>query len=224
MRDSVVIIGAGPGGLASAILLASAGLKVTVIERLGVVGGRTSAIESEGFKFDLGPTFFLFPRVLEEIFAAAGESLRREVEMVRLDPQYRIIFGGGGALDATPDIARMEQQIAAIAAGTRQGFGVFLTRIESSSSAWSPVWRILFWVGAILSICGFSRCSRCCGRINRWTRTSSAFSAIRASAWPSHFSRNTSACRHSGARACFRSCHSSNTNMASSIRSAAAQR
>ena len=126
MRDSVVIIGAGPGGLASAILLASAGLKVSVIERCGVVGGRTSAIESEGFKFDLGPTFFLFPRVLEEIFSAAGESLRREVELVRLDPQYRIIFGGGGALDATSDISRMERQIAAIAGGDAAGFRRFL--------------------------------------------------------------------------------------------------
>jgi phytoene desaturase len=112
--------------LASAILLASAGLKVTVIERLAVVGGRTSAIESEGFKFDLGPTFFLFPRVLEEIFSAAGESLRREVELVRLDPQYRIIFGGGGALDATSDISRMERQIAAIAGGDAAGFRRFL--------------------------------------------------------------------------------------------------
>ena len=80
----------------------------------------------KGFKFDLGPTFFLFPRVLEEIFSAAGESLRSEVELVRLDPQYRIIFGGGGELDATPDISRMERQIAAIAGGDAAGFRRFL--------------------------------------------------------------------------------------------------
>jgi phytoene dehydrogenase-like protein len=59
MSASVVVIGAGPGGLAAAILLASAGLRVKVIERLSVVVGRTSAIAAEGFKFDLGPTFFL---------------------------------------------------------------------------------------------------------------------------------------------------------------------
>jgi phytoene desaturase len=46
------------------------------VERLSVVGGRTSAMAAGGFKFDLGPTFFLFPRVLEEIFATAGASLR----------------------------------------------------------------------------------------------------------------------------------------------------
>jgi hypothetical protein len=57
----VVIIGAGPGGLASAMLLASAGFRVKVLERRDRVGGRTSAIEWGGFRFDLGPTFFLYP-------------------------------------------------------------------------------------------------------------------------------------------------------------------
>lgn len=125
-RKEVIIIGAGPGGLASAILLATAGVKVKVLERLAMVGGRTSSIEAAGFKFDLGPTFFLYPRVLEEIFAAAGTSLRREVEMVRLDPQYRIMFGGGGEIHATPDITRMEQQIAALAPADAPGFRRFM--------------------------------------------------------------------------------------------------
>ena len=92
----VVIVGAGPGGLAASILLAAAGLRVRILERLPIVGGRTSTIEAEGFKFDLGPTFFLYPRILDEILRAAGTSLQAEVEMVRLDPQYRLTFGAGG--------------------------------------------------------------------------------------------------------------------------------
>ena len=126
MSASVVVIGAGPGGLAAAILLANAGLRVKVIERLSVVGGRTSAISAGGFKFDLGPTFFLFPRVLEEIFAAAGASLRSEVEMVRLDPQYRIVFGQGGELDATAEVSQMEAQIAQLSLEDAGGFRRFL--------------------------------------------------------------------------------------------------
>jgi phytoene desaturase len=126
MSASVVVIGAGPGGLAAAILLASAGLRVKVIERLSVVGGRTSAIAAEGFKFDLGPTFFLFPRVLEEIFAAAGASLCNEVEMVRLDPHYRITFGAGGEIDATAEVSRMEAQIAQLSLSDVAGFRRFL--------------------------------------------------------------------------------------------------
>ena len=137
-QKEVIIIGAGPGGLASAILLAASGVKVKVIERLPTVGGRTSSIESDGFKFDLGPTFFLYPRVLEEIFATAGTSLRAEVEMVRLDPQYRIIFGGGGQIDATPDIARMEQQIAAIAPADAPGFRRFLDENRTKLARMEP--------------------------------------------------------------------------------------
>lgn len=64
---TAVIIGAGPGGLAAAILLAAAGIRVRIIERLPIVGGRTSTIEADGFRFDLGPTFFLYPRVLEGV-------------------------------------------------------------------------------------------------------------------------------------------------------------
>ena len=93
MNKKIVIIGAGPGGLATAMLLASTGAKVTVVERLEHVGGRTSTHGAQGYKFDLGPTFFLYPRVLKEIFQTCGRELQTEVEMVRLDPQYRIMFG-----------------------------------------------------------------------------------------------------------------------------------
>ena len=73
--------------------------------RLDTPGGRTSSLESgTGFRFDLGPTFFLYPRVLADIFSACGYDLNNEVEMVKLDPQYRLIFGSGGDLLATPDL------------------------------------------------------------------------------------------------------------------------
>lgn len=112
--DRIVVVGAGPGGLASAMLLAKAGLDVTVVEKRGTVGGRTSTMEQDGFKFDVGPTFFLYPQVLREIFAATGHSLEKEVPMYRLDPQYRLVYGTGGQVDATPDVERMKAQIAAI--------------------------------------------------------------------------------------------------------------
>jgi phytoene desaturase len=138
MSKQVIIIGAGPGGLASAILLAAAGVRVKIIERLPVIGGRTSSLEADGFKFDLGPTFFLYPRVLEEIFAAAGTSLRKEVELVRLDPQYRIQFGAGGQLDCTPDVGAMERQIAALAPADAPGFRRFLNENRAKLAAMEP--------------------------------------------------------------------------------------
>ena len=138
MTKETIIIGAGPGGLASAILLASAGVKVKIIERLPFVGGRTSSIEADGYKFDLGPTFFLYPRVLDEIFRAAGTSLRAEVPMERLDPQYRIQFGAGGALDCTPNIERMEKQIEALSPADAPGFRRFLSENRTKLGAMEP--------------------------------------------------------------------------------------
>ncbi len=96
------------------MLLAKAGVDVTVVEKRATVGGRTSTMEQDGFKFDVGPTFFLYPQVLREIFAATGHDLEKEVPMHRLDPQYRLVFGSGGQLDATPNVERMKQAIAAI--------------------------------------------------------------------------------------------------------------
>ena len=110
----VVIIGAGPGGLAAAIQLAYAGVRVTLLESRDVVGGRTSAIERDGFRFDCGPTFFLYPRVLEEIFRSVGRELSVDVPMKRLDPQYRLTFGAGGQLDCSPNMDEMDRQIGAL--------------------------------------------------------------------------------------------------------------
>ncbi len=114
-QPHVVIVGAGPGGLAAALQAAQAGARVTIIEKQATVGGRTTTLEQDGFRFDLGPTFFLYPRVLAEIFTSLGRNLWSEIPMKRLDPQYRVSFGAGGHIDATPDIESMERQIAALA-------------------------------------------------------------------------------------------------------------
>jgi len=55
MSPEVIVIGAGPGGLSIAMILAAAGVRVRVFERNTQVGGRTTSIESQGYRFDLGP-------------------------------------------------------------------------------------------------------------------------------------------------------------------------
>ena len=139
MTRTVNIIGAGPGGLAAAMLLARAGLRVRVLERLDFPGGRTSTITTpEGFRFDLGPTFFLYPRVLDEIFTDSGYDLRREVEMVRLDPQYRLVFGAGGELLATPNIDRMEAEVSRLSPADRGAFTRFMTSNREKFARFAP--------------------------------------------------------------------------------------
>ena len=142
MSKEIIIIGAGPGGLASAILLASAGLRVTVLDRLPVVGGRTSTIAADGYRFDLGPTFFLYPRVLNDILRAAGTRLSAEIELVRLDPQYRIQFGSGGHLDATPRAEAMEEQIARFSPSDAPGFRRFLDENRTKFRLMEPCLEI----------------------------------------------------------------------------------
>jgi phytoene desaturase len=137
-KHKVVIVGAGPGGLAAAILLARSGVDVTVVERRNVVGGRTSTMEREGFKFDTGPTFFLYPRVLREILAAAGRDLDQEIPMHRLDPQYRLVFGSGGELLATPNLQRMEQAIAQLSPEDARGFHRFFCDNRNKLEKFTP--------------------------------------------------------------------------------------
>jgi phytoene desaturase len=133
-----IIVGAGPGGLAAALLLAKSGVKVTVIEKSSHVGGRTSTVEQDGFKFDIGPTFFLYPKVLREIFSAVGYDLDTEVPMTRLDPHYRLVFGAGGELLATPDVERMERAIAAISPEDAVRFDVFLRNNRTKLKDFMP--------------------------------------------------------------------------------------
>lgn len=138
MTKQAIVIGAGPGGLASALLLAAAGVRVRIFERLPHVGGRTSLLEAQQFKFDLGPTFFLYPKVLEEIYQSVGYKLNEEVELKRLDPQYRIQFGAGGELNCTADVERMEREIARVNPADAPGFSRFIADNRRKFSLFRP--------------------------------------------------------------------------------------
>ena len=136
-----VVVGAGPGGLAAAMLLAARGARVTLLEKDVVVGGRSrSQTTPEGYRFDLGPTFFLYPRILEEIFASCGADLREEVELIRLDPQYRVQFGAAGpAIDATPDLPRMMAELEKLSPADARALPAFMAANRAKLAAFRPV-------------------------------------------------------------------------------------
>lgn len=135
----VVIVGAGPGGLAAALQLAKAGARVTILEKQSWVGGRTATFEQAGFKFDIGPTFFLYPRVLQEIFASLGLDLMSEIPMQRLSPMYRIRFGAGGQIDATQDLAAMEEQIGQLSPTDRGALTRYMEHNRGKLARFKPV-------------------------------------------------------------------------------------
>jgi phytoene desaturase len=140
----IVIVGAGPGGLAAAMLLSAAGLRVTVLERLDRVGGRTSTLELDGFRFDRGPTFFMQPDSLREVFAMCGRSLDDEVELIRLDPHYCLRYGTGEQLYARPDPEQMRAEIARIAPADAPHVDRFLDENRRKLEAFEPVFRSNF--------------------------------------------------------------------------------
>ncbi len=151
MSKRVLIIGAGPGGLGTAMLLSQSGLDVTVLEKQPRVGGRTSVIEGDGYRFDLGPTFFLYPQILQEIFQAVGRDLFKEVPMTRLDPQYRLVFGAGGELTATSDIERMVEEIAKLSPADAPQFRRFMDYNRVKLEKFAPCLQVPFpgWTSLI---------------------------------------------------------------------------
>ncbi len=122
-RPTALIVGAGPGGLASALLLQHSGVDVTIVEKGDAVGGRTRIIEKDGYKFDRGPTFFHYPEVIEEIFQAIGKNAHDELGLMPLDPSYRLVYGAGGSIDATSNLDLMTERIRELAGDSNaEGF------------------------------------------------------------------------------------------------------
>ncbi len=124
---SALVIGAGIGGLATAGRLARAGYSVTVLEKSSAPGGRTNRVELEGFRFDTGPTLFLMPDVFEQTYAALGERMEDHLEVLRLDPTYRVHFHDRSTLELSGDLVRMRQQLETMEPGSFQAYLRFLS-------------------------------------------------------------------------------------------------
>ena len=121
--NPVVIIGGGLGGLASACTLAARGHQVRLLETNNWLGGKAAVHQDQGFRFDMGPTIVTMPSVLRKIFGEANRQLEKEIELVRVDPQWRSFFSDGSTLDLVADGEEMEQRIEAFAPGTGSGKG-----------------------------------------------------------------------------------------------------
>ena len=106
MNERVIVIGGGIGGLASAALLGKKGYDVTLVEKNARLGGVANRFEAEGFTFDMGPSWYLMPDVFRNFFALLGERVEDHLDLVRLDPSYRIFFWGENSYDFTSDLER----------------------------------------------------------------------------------------------------------------------
>ena len=94
---TIVVIGAGVGGLAAAALLARGGAAVTLLERHPLVGGRASLLEIDGYRWDTGPSWYLMREAFDQFFALMGTSTAEQLDLIDLDPRYRVYFEGEDA-------------------------------------------------------------------------------------------------------------------------------
>jgi phytoene desaturase len=118
---SVIVIGAGIGGITAATHLARGGLHVTVLEKNAHPGGRCDRFSREGHHFDTGPTLFLLPLLYEAEFRALGTSLRERLDLQRVDPTYHLVFDNGSQLVLNSDMKSMQDQLESIQPGSFQG-------------------------------------------------------------------------------------------------------
>ncbi|NRF91956.1 phytoene desaturase [Paenibacillus frigoriresistens] len=134
----VAVIGAGPGGLAAAMELAGRGYQVTVYEKQPYIGGRTSRVQLGEYKFDRGPTFFMMPQLLEEMFQSVNRSLHDYVKLIELDPLYRLQFGDVH-FSPTRDEAQMLERIEELFPGNGQGYLRFMKEEGEKFNRVSPL-------------------------------------------------------------------------------------
>jgi len=150
----VVIIGGGIGGLSAAIRLAAAGNRVTVLEQNAAVGGKMSQIEQDGFRWDTGPSVITMRGVFEELFATAGRRLDDYLSLLPVEPLTRYFYPDGTRIDATRDLTRMAEQIAALDERDIEGYLDFLEyaarlhRITGAVFVYNqpPTWRTFLGV------------------------------------------------------------------------------
>ncbi len=101
----IVIIGGGIGGLAAAALLAREGHDVVLLEKNAELGGRAGSWEKDGFRFDTGPSWYLMPEVFDHFYRLLGSSADQELDLVQLDPGYRVYAEGETEpLDVSADV------------------------------------------------------------------------------------------------------------------------
>ncbi|SDX96301.1 four-step phytoene desaturase [Halobellus clavatus] len=124
----VVVIGGGFGGLSTACYLADAGADVTLLEKNEQLGGRASRLEVDGFRFDMGPSWYLMPDVFERFFAYFDHEPADYYDLTRLDPHYRIFFKDGDRVDMVPDLEQNRAVFESYEPGAGEQFDRYLEK------------------------------------------------------------------------------------------------
>jgi phytoene desaturase len=120
------VIGGGLGGLAAAIRLQSSGHETVIFEKRDLPGGRAYVYKDQGFTFDAGPTVITAPHCLEELFELSGRKLSDYVELLPVEPFYRLKWEDGFVFDYGSDMNETLEQIKKVSPQDEQGYKKFL--------------------------------------------------------------------------------------------------
>ncbi|MEO8131516.1 MAG: FAD-dependent oxidoreductase [Bryobacteraceae bacterium] len=143
---TIVVIGSGFGGLAAAIRLQARGYRVELLEARDKPGGRAYVYEQDGFTFDAGPTVITAPFLIDELFEIGGEATADHLQIVPVDPFYRIEFHDGRSFQYNGDAEETERRIESFSPGGVPGYRRMLKSAEAifQRASWnSPTGR--FW-------------------------------------------------------------------------------
>ncbi len=139
----VIIIGAGPGGLAAGMILSAKGYKVHIYEKDACVGGRMQPLKLKDHTFDTGPTFLMEPGTLTHLFELANETLSDHIETVPLDPLYEFIFKDKN-FKPTTDQDKMRKEMERVFPAHVVDYFDFLERQDQKHQKLKPLWRSSF--------------------------------------------------------------------------------
>ncbi len=121
-----IVIGSGFGGLGIAARLQAKGFDVTLMEKNARVGGHAAQLKKNGYTFDMGPSLVTAPDIIAGVFKSAGRRLEDYIDMIKLDPFYRIYFHDGNYIDYSGNAEDMKVQMAGYHAGDARNYDRFM--------------------------------------------------------------------------------------------------
>ena len=145
----IAIIGSGFAGLSAAAFLAKSGHEVHVFEKNEQLGGRARAFKTQGFTFDMGPSWYWMPEVFENFFNKFNKSTKDYYELVRLDPSYKVVFGKGDEIDLPANYEELKSLFERLETGAAANLDSFLKeaeykyRVGMEEFVWKPGSSIL---------------------------------------------------------------------------------
>jgi phytoene desaturase len=114
MKNKLIVVGSGFGGIAAALRMRAKGYEVTLLEKQADLGGRARVFTKDGFTYDAGPTVVTAPYLFNELFSLFKKNIDDYVKIVPLDLWYRFVFNDGSVFNYSGNENEMESQISKI--------------------------------------------------------------------------------------------------------------